>query len=248
MSSSDASPTPSEDGRQGASSLLVASSVSLAVYSRLRREILSGEVAAGSRLHQGELARRYGVSITPVREALSALVTDGLVDSTPYSGATVHQPTVREIDEVYELRAALTPMLVVKAVESITDDGLARATEIAHRMVASNFDGVWSEENRAFHRALEAGCDNRQLVATMAKLADLSLSYVSLSVAVSEARKAQASDEHFELLDLYRRRDWEAATEVTLRHIKATHELVRSALSNLGATGTDGTPVQSARV
>src|SRR5579862_8758362 len=126
MASRDPGLRSAEPDQREATEVLVASNVSRAVYTRLRKAILSGEITGGSRLQQGELARRYGVSITPVREALSALINDGLVDSTPYSGATVHQPTLREIDEVYELRAALTPMLVEKAIDRVTDEDVAR--------------------------------------------------------------------------------------------------------------------------
>jgi len=236
------------DDRQEATSMGIVSNVSRAVYANLRQAILAGQIAGGSRLHQGALARRYGVSITPVREALSALVIDGLVDSTPYSGATVHQPTVREIDEVYQLRTALTPMLVEQSIESVTSGSLARATAIVERMTDPDFDGAWSEENRAFHRALEADCSNRQLVSVMNRLADLSLGYVALSVATSQSRKVQASEEHRQLLDLFGQRDVDAATAVALSHIEATHKLVRDALSSGSATDVENAPSYTSRV
>lgn len=220
--------------------ILSASSVMLGVYTHLRREILSGRVSAGSRLHQAELARRYGVSITPVREALSALTADGLVDSSPFTGSVVHVATLKEIDEVYELRALLTPMMVQRSVERISAERLAEAEKIASAMSAPGFDGVWSESNRAFHRTLDAACGQDQLLVVMGRLADLSLSYVALSVVQSTTRRQEANDEHHELLRLYAARDAQRAVEVSLEHIKATHRLVRGALEkSTAAKATD---------
>lgn len=214
-----------------------ASSVMLSVYALLRREILRGRLPAGSRLHQADLARRYGVSITPIREALSALTSDGLVDSSPFSGSVVHVANLKEIDEVYELRAALTPLLVERSVARITPDHLAKARKIADAMSDPAFDGAWSDANRAFHQALDAACDQDQLLAVMGRLADLSLSYVAISVAKFTARQHQANDEHHELLRLYADGDTAGAVEISLQHIRATHQLVRSALIQSGPAG-----------
>jgi DNA-binding GntR family transcriptional regulator len=216
-------------GRSAPSTPLVPvpSSISLSIYEHLRQEILSGALPAGSRLQQADLAKRYGVSITPVREALSALSSDGFIDSNPFSGSTVHQPTLKELDDIYELRAELMPMMVRKAVARITAEQLARAEAMARVMGEGTLDIQWAQANRDFHLTLDAACDNGQLVATMSRLADLSRGYVALSVASSAARERQANDEHLDLVEMYKRRDVEAAIEASLRHIGETHRLVQ---------------------
>src|SRR4051812_42489881 len=77
------------------------------VAERLREEIVAGDLPAGSRLRQVEIARRFGVSTTPVREALAALQREGLVRLHPQRGAVVFVPTVEDLREHYEIRAAL---------------------------------------------------------------------------------------------------------------------------------------------
>jgi DNA-binding GntR family transcriptional regulator len=208
-------------------SVAVASSVSLSIYEHLRNEILAGEIPAGTRLRQAELARRYGVSITPVREALSALTSDGFTDSNPFTGSVVHQPTLKELDDIYKLRAWLMPMLVEASVANITSEQLARAEGLAENMSNLTFSGAWPKANSDFHYVLDSACDNAQLLGTMSRLAELSRGYVALSVASSAVRQGQANDEHFELFHLYRARNVTAATEVALRHIRETHRLVR---------------------
>ena len=81
--------------------------VSGLVAERLRAQIVAGELAAGTKLRQVEIARRFGVSTTPVREALAALQREGLVRLHPQRGAVVFVPTVADLREHYEIRAAL---------------------------------------------------------------------------------------------------------------------------------------------
>src|ERR1700759_28088 len=78
-----------------------------AVVAELRRLILSGELPAGTHLRQVELAERFGVSTTPVREALMVLGRLGLVRHDAQRGVVVFTPTVRDVLENYELRIAL---------------------------------------------------------------------------------------------------------------------------------------------
>ena len=81
--------------------------VSGLVAERLRAQIVAGELPSGSKLRQVEIARRFGVSTTPVREALAALQREGLVRLHPQRGAVVFVPTVADLREHYEIRAAL---------------------------------------------------------------------------------------------------------------------------------------------
>jgi DNA-binding GntR family transcriptional regulator len=215
----------------------VASSISLSIYKHLRQEILSGALPAGARLQQADLARLYGVSITPVREALSALSSDGFIDSNPFSGATVHQPTLKELDDIYELRAELTPMMVRSAVARITAEQLAHAETLALAMREDTLEIQWAQANRDFHLTLDAACGNGQVIATMSRLADLSRGYVALSVASSAARERQANDEHLELVEMYKRRNAEAAIEASLCHIGETHRLVREVFQQRAESG-----------
>ncbi|HVH23905.1 MAG TPA: GntR family transcriptional regulator [Pseudonocardia sp.] len=83
---------------------------------QVRELILGGSFAAGTRLGETELAERLGVSRTPVREALSRLAAEGLVEIVPNRGARVSSWTVAELEGVFDLRAALEPRLTALAV------------------------------------------------------------------------------------------------------------------------------------
>src|SRR5215216_3533304 len=111
--------------------------ISGAVAARLRQEIVAGELPAGTRLRQVEIARRLGVSTTPVREALAALQREGLVRLHPQRGAVVFVPTVEDLREHYEIRAAL--------------ESLAAARTAEH------FEKGWAEPLEAFLREMRNG-------------------------------------------------------------------------------------------
>ena len=96
-----------------------------AVAEKLRRLIQSGEIAPGSRLRQNELAERFGVSTTPVREAFAELAREGIVRLDAHRGATVFRPSLDELIEIYEIRGALEPLATELAAARATDDELA---------------------------------------------------------------------------------------------------------------------------
>src|ERR671917_633209 len=96
---------------------LVHRTVSASVAASLREDIVSGLLESGTRLRQVEIARRFGVSTTPVREALAALQNEGLVRVHPQRGAVVFVPSADGLREHYEIRAALESLAARKAAE-----------------------------------------------------------------------------------------------------------------------------------
>src|SRR6478752_9913203 len=92
----------------------------------IQARVLSGEFASGSRLRQESLAAEFGVSRTPVREALRKLQASGLVEMLPRRGALVRGPSAREVREAYEVRAELEGLAASLAATCIRDDELRR--------------------------------------------------------------------------------------------------------------------------
>ncbi|WP_432852933.1 GntR family transcriptional regulator [Amycolatopsis sp. CA-161197] len=126
----------------------------------LRELILKGEFPAGARLGEVELAVRLGVSRTPVREALTRLAAEGLVEIVPNRGARVSRWTVAELEGVFELRTLLEPQLTALAVPHATEADLAALDELAARMVEVGCPGPGQDldalvpMNRDFHAKL----------------------------------------------------------------------------------------------
>ena len=200
------------------------------VTDRLREAILSGELPGGTRLVQSELAASLAVSVTPVREALRDLVGEGLIEFDPYRGATVHEPTLEELEEIYELRSLLTARTVAEGVQKITDEDLDLAETLHKAMKAQNDPAVWLDLNRQFHHVLDAASRRPLYQEMLGRLADLSALYVGVSISGSKSRRKNANSDHAEMIAAYRERDGDRAVELALRHLADTVEVARARL------------------
>ncbi len=140
----------------------------------VRELILDGRLAAGSRLGEAELAERLGVSRTPVREALSRLAAEGLVEIVPNRGARVSSWTVAELEGVFQLRAALEPQLTALAVPRAAASDIAALDELAGTMLAVGSPGRGRDLdalfplNREFHGRLVALADHPAMAGALA--------------------------------------------------------------------------------
>ncbi len=219
--------TPGPDVVGGEHSPLT-KSVHSAVCDRLRSDILRGRIPGGTRLQQAELAKEYGVSVTPVREALRDLASEGLVDLTAYSGAVTHQPTIEELEQVYDIRAHLIPLSVREGVARITDRDIDAIEQLLETMTHAGPER-WLEGNRRLHNLFDEASRNSRLTAILRRLGDLSTMYVNISLAPDQGDR-NADAEHRALLEAYRARDEAAAVRLSLQHFGQTLELSRARL------------------
>jgi DNA-binding GntR family transcriptional regulator len=201
------------------------------VTDRLREAILARVLPAGTHLVQAELAASLQVSVTPVREALRELESQGLVDFDAFRGATVHRTSLGELNEIYEMRRLLLPMAVHERVETITDAELDEAERIVRRMTLSISDTQWVEDNRTLHRLLEGTSNKDNLKVVLRRLSDVSSLYVGLSVHSDTDRRRRARDDHRELVKAYRKRDAEKIIAISVRHLEDTRKVAAAALA-----------------
>lgn len=127
------------------------------VLSRLREDLRTGVLNPGEQLRQVEIADRYGVSPTPVREALRLLEADGSILYSPHRGATVSELAPLERDDLYAIRSAIESLLTRLAAERATPEGLSRLRRL-HEDLSEQSSRLSSEElwrlNREFHLAV----------------------------------------------------------------------------------------------
>jgi len=143
-------------------------SVADQVYGVLRERIASGEIERGSRLHQEDLAAEFGVSRTPVREALRRLAAEGLVDLFANRGARVATASEEQLRSSYETRLVVEPGAARIAAERRLETPLARMrTAIREEEQAGRSTAKLFKANRDFHLALVEGTGNPELVKFM---------------------------------------------------------------------------------
>ena len=112
------------------------------VAGRLREMVVSGELKAGSRIRQQELADQFGVSATPVREAIRQLEAEGYLQSRPHVGVHVAEINRKGLEEIYQVRMLIEGWLARRAAEIITHDALEQL-----RTLASEFEAATDEDN-----------------------------------------------------------------------------------------------------
>ncbi len=139
---------------------------------RLRQAILRGELRPGQRLSASDLAERWDVSATPLREAFQRLAGEGLVELLPQRGARVTELAADEAARIYELRLLLEPLALRQSLEASDDQHRSeiRAAFAAFRSAQSTLEGV--EAHAEFHRILLARCPSMWLLRFTAQLAD----------------------------------------------------------------------------
>ena len=207
------------------------------VRENLRDAIRSGHIAPGSRLVQSEVAEEFGVSTTPVREALRDLAAEGLIRFDSFRGAVVHIPTAEEVEEVYELRILLEALAVRRSVGRITTDELAVAAELMDRMNDCGDPVQWSELNRDFHSTLMESGMTPRLKGLLRGLRDAAGSHVAFSLAGEPERMVDGNRAHRELLDAYRKGDVERAVRTSTAHLEDTVAVIRRILERQSEPG-----------
>ena len=139
------------------------------VVDELRERIADGRIGPGERLSIESFAREFGISRTPVREALSKLEAQGLVVRRTGYAATVFKPLRPEVLELYEMRMALEPLAARLALPNVPPDLLSELEGLVDQM--DNFEVLnWYTLNRRFHHALYVASDRPFLVQTIDNL------------------------------------------------------------------------------
>jgi phosphonate utilization transcriptional regulator len=147
--------------------LVQSNSLPTLVQRELERMILAGDLAAGQQLREVEVAAMLGVSRGPVREAFRALEESGLVRQEKNRGVYVRELTVREADEIYELRAILDEFVGCKLAQSITPLQTRELKELVTRMDAAascNDVAAYLDANLEFHDRMVELCGNDKLL------------------------------------------------------------------------------------
>ncbi|NBB83674.1 MAG: FCD domain-containing protein [Alphaproteobacteria bacterium] len=189
------------------------------VRTALRDAILSGRFRPGERLVEDRLARMFGVSRNPVREALKALHSEGIVAITPRRGATVARLSIEEAEEVIELRAALEGLsarLAARRLEPEAGERLSAILEAGDRAAAARDHAELNRLNDAFHGSLAEAGSNRYLVEFMRSLRAKTH---WLFAAISQERALESWREHAAILRAVLDRDQEMAALLASRHV-----------------------------
>ena len=188
-------------------------------YDILRGEIVSGARAPGSRLVETTLADQYGVSRTPIREALLKLQQDGLLERDG-RGLVVRKQSPEEILEIYEMRILLESFAARSAASRRTELDLMRLARAHDEMVrlTGSETNACAAANREFHRRLWTATHNGTLIDLLERINDQLHRYPQTTLSFP-GRWEQVLADHEVLLEVIRKNNAEEAAEIASRHM-----------------------------
>jgi DNA-binding GntR family transcriptional regulator len=216
-----------------------------AVYTEMRESILDGRIRVGQVLRQEEVAAAFGVSRVPIREALLRLATEGLVELRPRRGYVVASLDADEIEEIFDLRAALERRTGYFAAINRTEQHVAKVKAIVADLARLSHTppdkDAWFRLNRQFHQAIFDAAQRKHLARHAGMLRDTVEPHIRLlGAAPGETRRAQK--EHVEMLDALVARNARRLAALCAEHCaytgRALLKLFRSQRARPGGSGT----------
>lgn len=220
-----------------------ASSLTDDIAFQLQADILQGVFAPGQHLKQGELCHRYGVSRTPIREALQQLQSQDMLTIIPNKGAVVRTPTAKSLMEVYQIRAELESFAAELAISNWTEEEeielmAVQAKIAAIYSVASRKENFQQNSeirfaariaavNEDFHAVINSASGNEKLKGLISNLRNSVPSRQSWYAIknADEAHRLNIAD-HEDIIDAFRQRNATAARNAVRDHILRAGEML----------------------
>ncbi|MFZ3581763.1 GntR family transcriptional regulator [Loktanella sp. DJP18] len=203
------------------------------VFDALREDIMSCGLQPGEEMRESALAVKYGVSKSPIRDALQKLEWEGLVEIAPRQGHRVAPISIADAQDILEFREILENSAVRKICAEASDDDLMALDD--YRTSNCNTLREYAGYNRAFHVRISELAGNRRQTATVNTLMENyeRLCIVSLSSRRNEAEAMASSlSEHNRIIDALQARDARTAARLSAKHVRKSQTQVMRGLQN----------------
>lgn len=187
----------------------------------LRAALVAGDMVPGVTYSAPALAERFGVSATPVREAMLDLINEGMIVAVPNKGFRIVETTDKDLDEMTELRRLIEVPTVGRIAKSITREQVAGLRLIATRIMDAAAKGdivTYIEADRQFHLELLSVSGNARLVDLVEQLR-MNTRLYGLEELAASGHLGQSSEEHLSLLDALETGDRRGAERIMAQHL-----------------------------
>lgn len=219
--------------------LLVRPPLSMELAEHIRAMIMEGHFKDDEKVPEKALCERFGVSRTPLREALKILSAEGYIQLVPNRGARVCGLTVEEVEQGFPVIATLEGLSGELAVKSITEDEIAAIADMNARMrqayEAGDLTGYF-DLNQAIHHALMDAARN-PILTQHHRMLSQRMRRARFISNISPVRWRKAMEEHDLILDALHKRDGERLSRILKRHLENKIETVKETI--LAAQRTD---------
>ena len=220
----------------------LARTASVAAADLIRQAVLDGRVLPGQRLKEEELAQQFGISRTPIREALLVLQTEGLLEAAPNRGATVRSYDIPALEEMYDLRAVLEGHAARRAGSRVSSEQLRELRASCKRfrtLVGGDDLRALVAENNIFHETILAASASPRLAGMVRQVVALPLVYKSY-IWYSPEQASASYHHHVQLVKALEQGDGERAELVMREHVfEARDVLVQHVVAERAARVED---------
>ena len=201
----------------------------------LRNDILLGTYHPGEKLDVNKLVSEYGVSRTPIRDALNVLQREGLIEILPRIGYFVSRITIKDIEDVFQLRLIVETASAELAARLISEEELDYLEHLTSRYMAGDVQTYkdFLAENRIFHYRIALATGNRRIAEVVDNLLNQMYRLLILRLDLRENADEMLT-EHHRLLDALRRRDTAAARLAMHEALQNAQEAVMQSILNKG--------------
>lgn len=191
------------------------------VFNRLREDILSGKYNDNDELKEMAIAKELNVSRTPVREAIRQLEFEGLVESIPNKATYVRGISLKDVKDIYLMRASLERLCVKMVIENLTDEKMARLEEITDLSdfyyEKEKYENILELDNK-FHSFLYEAAESKMLSHTLIDFHHY-LERIRHTTLSGKERAGHAVEEHKKIVDAIKNKDIEKAMALAEEHI-----------------------------
>lgn len=214
------------------------------ITKELRQDIITGQLPPGGKLKVRQLAERFGVGLSPIRESLNRLSREWLVSHNDLRGFTVSAVSERDLDELMKARCWLNERALRESIahaDSAWEESVLLAYHRLSRIPRLNpnpgpmVNPVWEAAHRVFHRSLINGCGSRWVVDICDQLFDVADIYRHIARATPAQAEREGGDEHKPIMEAALAREADRAVDLLMTHFMRTAELCREPLRRLAA-------------
>lgn len=208
-------------------------SATRATYLSLREMILVGDLPAGEKLKIEQLRTMLNVGASPVREALSLLTSDMLVERIDQRGFRAAPASLANFEEILTLRSTLEDMALRQSIARATSDWEERLVLSHHKMKRLAGTETFEDAHKSFHMTLLSNAESPMLERYCSQLYDLNIRYRYLAAGGASYQNRDIAAEHEDIFDAAVAGDAEGASAALLSHYRLTGEYLKTQLGAL---------------
>ncbi|RLK62488.1 GntR family transcriptional regulator [Atopobacter sp. AH10] len=205
------------------------------VYKGLRRAIILGRIPVGQRINEKEYAKRLNISRTPIRYALELLQHEGLVENIPKYGTIVKKITLKDAEEIYEIRRALEKLAFTNALMKMTREDiqeLDKLMEETQELINEHHLEQINDYFARFNEKVLAIADMPRLTDTIKRLKEYLTRFRDISVS-DDKRRLRAFRDHLHIYQALKNKDILTMCTLLDKHLLDSKEFILNRLSSL---------------